>query len=256
YLAAEIGVFTKPMDDTTWVLHNSGLPNSTIKELEVVNGSNTLRAAIWGRGLWEYHLVGRQNYPAITQTWLNDKPTDVAPKEGWLEHVTSRISYSGTLTSVYTKYSVGTPIFNNHMTMRNSIDSTYTTNSPIPVYPVGTKIFFKVFAVGSNGDTTETYKFQYTVRFNPSASIKIKKEEKLLVKVFPNPTDGQVKIQFDKIISDGTLTLFDELGKMILNQKINGIKSVDLNITECSSGLYYVLIQTGEKRTIERLIKR
>jgi hypothetical protein len=256
YLAAEIGVFTKPMNGTTWVLHNPGLPNSTIKELEVVNGSNTLRAAVWGRGLWEYTLVGRQNYPAITQTWLNDKPTDVAPKEGWLEHITSRISYSGTLTSVYAKYSIGTPIFNNFMGMRNTVDSTYSTHVPIPVYPVGTKIFFKVFAVGSNGDTTETYKFQYTVRFNPTASIKIKTEDKLTVKVFPNPTDGQVKIQFDKVIENGSLTLYDELGKRILDQNIDRLNAVNLNITECASGLYYVLIQSGEKRTIERLIKR
>ncbi len=256
YLAAEIGVFTKPMNDTNWVLYNPGLPNSTIKELEVVNGSNTLRAAIWGRGLWEYSLVGRENYPAITQTWINDKPTDVAPKEGWLEHITSRISYNGTLSSVYAKYSIDTAIFDNHMAMGNTVDSTYSTYSPIPVYPVGTKIFFKVFAVGSNGDTTETYKFQYTVRFNPTASIKIKNEEKLTVKVFPNPTEGQVKIQFDKTIEKGTLTLYDELGKKILDQNINRLNSVDLNITECSSGIYFVLIQSGEKRTIERLIKR
>jgi len=256
YLAAEIGVFTKPMNGTTWVLHNSGLPNSTIKELEVVNGSNTLRAAVWGRGLWEYTLVGRQNYPAITQTWLNDKPTDVAPKEGWLEHITSRVSYSGTLTSVYAKYSIGTPIFNNFMGMRNTTDSTYSTYVPIPVYPVGTKIFFKVFAVGTNGDTTETYKFQYTVRFNPSASIKIKRKDKLIVKVFPNPTEGQAKIQFNETIKEGTLTLYDELGKRILDQKIDGLNALDLNITECASGLYFVLIQSGEKRTIERLIKK
>lgn len=256
YLAAEIGVFTMPLSDSNWSLYNAGLPNSTIKELEVVNGSNTLRAAIWGRGLWEYHLVGRENYPAITQTWINDKPTMDVPKEGWLEHISARVSYNGTLSSVFAKWSTGTPIFNNFMGMSNTVDSTYSSLSPIPVYPVGTKIFFKVFAVGDNGDTTETYKFQYTVRFNPTASIEVKKEDKLKVKVFPNPTDGQVKIAFDKTIEDGSLTLYDELGKRILDQKIDRLKALDLNITECSTGIYFVLIQSGEKRTIERLIKK
>ncbi|MEN8927478.1 MAG: T9SS type A sorting domain-containing protein [Flavobacteriales bacterium] len=256
YLAAEIGVFTKPMNDSVWVLYNPGLPNSTIKELEVVNGSNTLRAAIWGRGLWEFNLVGRENYPAITQTWLNDKPTMTEPKEGWLEHITARVSYDGNLKNVYAMYSTGAPTFDNYMGMQNKSDSTYATYVPIPVYPVGTKIFFKVFAVGENNDTTETYKFQYTVRFNPSASIDIKKEDKLNVKVFPNPTDGQLRLQFDKTVEKGSIILFDELGKKILDQEINRLSELDLNIESCASGLYFVLIQAGEKRTIERIIKK
>jgi hypothetical protein len=48
--------------------------------------------------------------------------------------------------------------------MTNTIDSTWVSDEPLPDYPAGTKIFFKVFAIGESADTTETYKFMYTVR--------------------------------------------------------------------------------------------
>ncbi len=256
YLGAEIGVYTKSLSGTTWKLHNQGLPNSTIKELEVVNGSNTLRAAIWGRGLWEYTLVGRENYPAILTTKINDMPTTQVPKESIDQHVTSVISSSTSLKAVFLEWSINNPTFGNRIGMVNTIDSTYVSSTPIPNYPFGTKVYFKVFAVNANNDTTETYKFQYTVRFNPTASIEIKEEDKLNMKVYPNPTDGQVKLAFDKSIKEGNIILFDELGKQILSQQINGLKSVELDVTQCAAGLYYVVVQADDKRSVERLIKR
>lgn len=256
YLGAEIGVYTMPLNGTNWTLHNPGLPNSTIKELEVVNGSNTLRAAIWGRGLWEYTLVGRENYPAILKTWIDDMPTDDLPKEDIDQHVNSIVSSATALKAVYLEWSINNPTFGNRIGMVNTVDSTYVSSTPIPNYPMGTKMFFKVFAVNANGDTSETYKFQYTVRFNPRASIKIKEEDKLNVTVFPNPTEGDVTLKFEKVITEGNLTLYDELGKRVLTQEINGLNSVGLNIAECSAGLYYVLVQADDKRSVVKLIKK
>jgi hypothetical protein len=40
----------------------------------------------------------------------------------------------------------------------------WISNTALPDYPAGTKMYFKVFAVGSTGDTTETYKFMYTIK--------------------------------------------------------------------------------------------
>ena len=76
------------------------------------------------------------------------------------------------------------------------------------------------------------------------------------VVVFPNPTDGQVKLAFEKTLKEALVTLYDEAGKRILTQQINGLNSVDLNIESCASGLYYVLIQSEDKRAIHKLIKK
>ena len=49
YIGTEIGVYKKAMSSQTWELYSQGLPNMSILELDIVYGSNTLRAATWGR---------------------------------------------------------------------------------------------------------------------------------------------------------------------------------------------------------------
>ena len=164
YLGAEIGVYTMPMGSTNWSLYNRGLPNMTVKELEIVYGTNTLRAATWGRGLWEYSLVGRNSYPSIVYTTISNPPTNNNPKVNVDQYVISKIKYPTTLNSVYVEWSRDSSVFGNVISMTNTIDSTWVSNSPLPQFAVGTKVYFKVFAVGINNDTTETYKFMYTVK--------------------------------------------------------------------------------------------
>lgn len=164
YVGTEIGVFKKAMADNTWTLYNPDLPNVAISEMEIMYGSNTLRATTWGRGLWEFTLDGRADYPAILTTDITDAPTEIVPLEGVDQYVTSVISYDGSLSSVYTEWSLSTPVFGNVIPMTNTIDSTWVSDTPLPNAPAGTRVFFKVYAVGSTGDTTETYKFTYVVK--------------------------------------------------------------------------------------------
>lgn len=164
YLGAEIGVYTKTMNASSWSLYNPNLPNTTIEELEIVNGSNTLKAATWGRGLWEFNLVNRASYPSIVTTKITDQPTLDIPREGVNQFVTSVISYDYPLDTVFLKWSINTPTFDSMITMNNTMDSTWVSQTELPNYPAGTKMYFKIFAVGNNQDTTETYKFMYTVR--------------------------------------------------------------------------------------------
>ena len=163
YLGAEIGAYTKPMNATTWTLFNTDLPNTTVEELEIVNGSNTLKAATWGRGLWETKLTGRSDYPSIVHTSLTNNPSEVDPKIGMDQYVTSVVISSNTISTVYIKWSANSPTFVNTIGMLNTQDSTWVSQTPLPDYPVGTKVYFKVIAVGSANDTTETYKFMYTL---------------------------------------------------------------------------------------------
>ena len=164
YLGTEIGVFTKPLIGNTWSLYNNDLPNMTIEDLEIMWGSNSIKAATWGRGLWEYQLVNRGSFPSIVKTAITDTPTDEFPQAFVDQYVTSIISYDQSITSAYIKYSVNNLNFNQTITMSNIADSTWTSDAPIPGVAANNKVYFKVFAVGNNGDTTETYKFMYTTR--------------------------------------------------------------------------------------------
>ena len=165
YLGAEIGVYTKRMQDNSWSLYNPSLPNVTIEELEIVYGSNTIRAATWGRGIWEFKLVERENFPSILRTSITDMPTDTSPQESIDQYVTSIISYQNTLNNVYLEYYINdNSNFPTYIEMLNTQDSTWVSEVPLPNYIAGTKVYFKVFATGDNNDTTESYKFMYTVK--------------------------------------------------------------------------------------------
>ena len=50
--------------------------------------------------------------------------------------------------------------------MSNSSENTWISDSAIPNFEAGTKVFFKVFAESSSGLISETYKFMYEVREN------------------------------------------------------------------------------------------
>ena len=164
YVGTEIGIYKKAMADNIWSLYNPDLPNTTILELDIMRGSNTLRAATWGRGLWEYTLDGRMDNPSILTTKITNQPTDATPKEGIDQFVTSTITYDKTISSAYVEWSVNTPTFDNFINMTNTYGDTWVSDLPLPDYPVGTKMYFKVFAVGNHADTTETYKFMYIVK--------------------------------------------------------------------------------------------
>jgi photosystem II stability/assembly factor-like uncharacterized protein len=164
YLGAEIGVYKKNMLDNTWQLFNEELPNTSVLELEIVYGSNTLRAATWGRGLWESKLDGRADYPSIETTRISNQPTDTQPKEGIDQFVTSTIDYDGDFNSVYTEWYTATE--EGTIEMINTENNIWTSETAIPNFEAGTKVFFKVYAESKEGFLTETYKFMYEVRIN------------------------------------------------------------------------------------------
>ncbi|MBL0329122.1 MAG: T9SS type A sorting domain-containing protein [Bacteroidetes bacterium] len=53
YVGTELGVYYIDNDLTSWMPYSNGLPNVIVDELEIHYGTNKLRAATYGRGLWE-----------------------------------------------------------------------------------------------------------------------------------------------------------------------------------------------------------
>lgn len=162
YVGCEIGVYYKSDVDTTWTLYNTDLPNVAVRELEIQWGSNTLRAATWGRGLYEGPLANRSTYPSINTVDFSEIPSDEAPVEGVTMDVNAEITYSGTLSSVYVGWSKDSASLDSIITMTNTSGDTWETSTPIPSDTAGVNFFVRVYAVGSSNDTTITYKYNYT----------------------------------------------------------------------------------------------
>lgn len=71
-------------------------------------------------------------------------------------------------------------------------------------------------------------------------------------KIYPNPTQGSVTLNFGEAFS-GQLTLFNSLGQLLSDQKINGSEKTDLDLSTYPKGMYLVkLIPVyGKERSIK-----
>ncbi len=164
FVGGEIGIYTMPVGGNRWTLYNQDLPNVTINDLEIHQGSNVLRAATWGRGLWEFHLPGRKDFPAILKTELSHVPTEFSPHSGQSQQVRALISYGQNLSSVFLKWSVDGIEMDQTISMSLEKDSTWKSDRPIPRIGGNAKVYFKVYAVGNHQDTSETFRFMYQHR--------------------------------------------------------------------------------------------
>ena len=135
----------------------------SVEELEIQYATNTLRVVSWGRGMWEAPLVGRVDHPRIETIRISQTPTLTTPAEDHPQHVFATLDYpAGNLSKVYLVWAKDTPVFNQTISMEVVNGANYQTLTPIPEFSAGTDMYFKVIAVGSSGDTTESYKLHYT----------------------------------------------------------------------------------------------
>lgn len=222
YIGTEIGVYVMPMNGNQWELYSNGLPNVTVRDLEVQYGSNTIKAATWGRGLWEIPLVSRENHPAILHTSLTNAPSFTEPKSGYDENVTAIISYNGTLSSVFVKWSNDNLSFNKTINMTNVSDSTWVTDEAFTQYGSGTEMYFKVFAVGESNDTTETYKFHYTVRNGIFVNSVVESNFDSKVNLYPNPNSGFFNVALGNDFEDVEISIFEVSGKRVYHMIDSG----------------------------------
>lgn len=77
YVGMDIGVYYKDDSMTDWILFNQGLPNTIISELEIQYSTSKLRAATYGRGLWESDLFTLPTSPPVAAFNANATTTCV-----------------------------------------------------------------------------------------------------------------------------------------------------------------------------------
>ena len=75
YVGTDVGVYTKDNTLQTWIPYFTGLPNVVVSELEIYYPTGKLRAATYGRGLWECDLFDSGNNPPLAE--FTSDQTDV-----------------------------------------------------------------------------------------------------------------------------------------------------------------------------------
>ena len=67
-------------------------------------------------------------------------------------------------------------------------------------------------------------------------------------RLFPNPTNGEITLQFDKSISKEVL-IFDVLGRLVFNDFIKNKAEVQLDL-KLTAGVYFLQIGNMIKRVV------
>jgi len=68
YVGTDLGVYYRNNTMSSWIDFNGGLPNVVVDELEIHYPSRKLRAATFGRGLWESNLYDPPAFPTADFT--------------------------------------------------------------------------------------------------------------------------------------------------------------------------------------------
>jgi hypothetical protein len=254
YLGGEKGVYTKTLSANTWSLYDLDLPRSAVKELEIHYATNTLRAATWGRGLWEAPLIGKKDFPKIVDIETTVKPDETNPMEAVPVNVTSVVSYSGTIQKCYIKWSVDQPTLDSTIEMTNTKDSTWASNNPLPDSTDGTKVFFKVFAEAANGDLTSSHNLMYTIQNNPAISIPENQLENSF-SLYPNPATEVITIEFKETRKNIALSVFDMSGKEVYQKEMKRGTNTRLTISEWPAGIYSMQVRSDKGTETQVFIK-
>lgn len=73
------------------------------------------------------------------------------------------------------------------------------------------------------------------------------------IRLYPNPTSDIVYIKFEQIPENAIAELYDNLGRMVLKVDVFRQENV-IDVSEVTSGIYYVKISEGAESTVKKLI--
>lgn len=189
YVGTDLGVFYRDASMSDWLAYNTGLPNVIVNELEVYIPTSKLRAATYGRGIWESDLqtAGPPAMDAGMVSLLYPAPFScdsvLAPK--------IKITNAGalTITSVDVNYKIGNQSLQTYAWF-GSLSNSSTADITLPTYTL-TSGTYTLMAYTSNPNSSadannlnDTLVSTFTITTTPS-NIQSQIQEGLVSSTFP-----------------------------------------------------------------------
>lgn len=114
-------------------------------------------------------------------------------------------------------------------------------------------------AVAGNGDIYIGDYFCQSVRKITGMAFGIKTHDKVSgsFKVYPNPSKDIISLQLirhEQEFQNGRLTIYNALGQVVADQEYDAIEN-EIHITDLPTGVYSILLKSGNQCAIEKFIK-
>ncbi len=218
FVSTEVGVYMKK-DDDDWVAFNENLPNVRVDELDIYYDSENpensrLRAATYGRGLWETPIVLGSNitfHVTNSSTSENIENAEISIDGGEVYTTDSDGEASGTFNDGTYFYSV-------------SADGYETLEDEQLVVDGSATVEISMNAVGLN-------------------------EIQSSLNVYPNPVSDKLTIKLD---GQFKATIFNESGQVMINSDYHDHATI--NVADLSSGIYFLEIKMNGNTSTQKLI--
>jgi uncharacterized protein YjdB len=123
--------------------------------------------------------------------------------------------------------------------------ATVATDGTVTAVAEGTAT---ITATTEDGNKTATC--AVTVTLTPTGA---EEPEVLLARIYPNPTDGVVTLEFETVAARN-ITISDMAGKTLLRQTAND-QTVRIDIGNYPSGVYLITIEEGKEKSTTRVVK-
>lgn len=106
-----------------------------------------------------------------------------------------------------------------------------------------------VICSGYSDYTPSTNQVMHVVRIaDPTSSISPQPDLSSTFRLFPNPANDQVTLDFDGPM-EGNISIVNQLGQVLINQPINNQKQLSIEVTSLASGVYFMNIQSSTGNT-------
>ncbi len=252
YLGTELGVYFKK-GSADWVAYNTGLPNVKIGEIEIYYdanpANNKLRAATYGRGLWETGVEpGVANLAAV----ITDDVTDIAETSVTLNGNIASEGQSGVTERGFVWGASANPTTSDTKIVDAST-GVGTYSSSLTGLTRGDTYHVRAYAINSYGASYGADK-----AFTPDWATSVKELKELKeqgISIFPNPSDGNFVIEANKEFNSIKISVRDMMGKIVLD-KIYTEKRNEIDLSKERAGIYFIQIEIeGEISTSKIVIE-
>ncbi len=165
FIGQDGGVWYRDSLNLNWVQYSDSLPVQPIRDLEILHGANTIRAGIFGRGVFEAPLPDAASAPRIVRIEI-DPAVNTFNKPSNLDsvHIKAVVRSPDPLSQVNLYWGLDGVNFPNMLPMGLLSNDTFRTTTAIPPHSPGQQVYFRVRAEDVDADTARTDRIVYRVK--------------------------------------------------------------------------------------------
>ncbi|MBS1652114.1 MAG: T9SS type A sorting domain-containing protein [Bacteroidetes bacterium] len=244
YVATDVGVYYRNKTMKQWDCFSDNLPVCMVSDLEINYASNTIRAATFGRGIWQSHLACPQA-ANINDNMVYNRDTN------YLETKSNITSVSTIANNSTINYKAGgqvnlQPGFSVNANSSNSFFHAFIHNCNIS----GNS--FRQNSGGQSNTDKNTSIYNNSAQWNSS----IKEKNNDYLKIIPNPTTGTFRLLLNSSSElPKTISIFDAKGMLIKSINNPAEFEYNFNMNDLTNGLYNIIAFYSKHTESVRLVK-